>query len=61
MKHYTSHHGVPRKDFMDQGSSLTSKKVKYFCNSEGIENVYSPVNYHRATGYVERTIGSLKI
>ena len=60
MKHYISHHGVPRKIFMDQGSSFTSKAVKSFCNSEGIEIVYSPVNDHRATGCVERTFGSLK-
>ena len=45
---------------MDQGSSFTSKARKSFCNSEGIEIVYSPVNDHRATGCVERTIGSLK-
>ena len=45
---------------MDQGSSFTSKAVKSFCNSEGIEIIYSTVNDHRATGCVERTIGSLK-
>ena len=48
------------KIFMDQGSSFTSKAVKSFCNSEGIEIIYSPVNDHRATGCVERTIDSLK-
>ena len=31
---------------MGQGSSFTSKAVKSFCNSEGIEIVYS-VNDHR--------------
>ena len=60
MEQYISHHGVPRNVFMDQGSSFTSKAVKLFGNSEGIEIVYSPVNDHRATGCVERTIGSLK-
>ena len=60
MKQYISHHGVPRKIFMDQSPSFTSKAVKSFCNSEGIEIDYSPVNDHRATGCVERTIGSLK-
>ena len=60
IKQYISHHGVPRKIFMDQGSSFTSKAVKSFCISEGIEIIYSPVNNHRATGCVERTIGSLK-
>ena len=39
---------------------MTSKAVKSFCNSEGTEIVYSPVNDHRATGFLERTIGSLK-
>ena len=60
IKQYISQHGNPRKIFMDQGSSFTSKAVKSFCNSEGIEIIYSPVNDHRATGCVERTIGSLK-
>ena len=59
MKHYKSHHRVPRKNFMDQGSSFASKAVNFLCNSEGIETLYSPVNDHRATGCVERTIGSL--
>ena len=45
---------------MDQGSSFTSRAVKSFCNSEIIEIVYYPVNDHRATGCVERTISSLK-
>ena len=45
---------------MDQGSSFISKVFKSFCNSEGIEIMYSPVKDNRATGCVERTIGSLK-
>ena len=63
IKQYISHHvprKVPRKVFMDQGSSFTSKAVKPFCNSEGTEMINSPVNDYRATGCVERTIGSLK-
>ena len=60
MKQYISQHGVPRKIFMDQGSSFTSKAVESFCNSEGVEILYSPVNDHRATGCVECTIGSLR-
>ena len=60
IKQYISQHGVPRNIFMDQGSSFTSNAVKSFCNSEGIEIIYSPVNDHRATGCVERTIGSMK-
>ena len=51
---YITQHGVPR------GSCFTSNKFKSFCNSEGIELMYSPVNDHRGTGSVERTIGSLK-
>ena len=45
---------------MDHGSSFTSKAVKEFCNIKGIEIVYSPVNHPRATGCVERTIGSIR-
>ena len=36
---------------MDQGSSFTSKAVKSFCNSEGIEIVYSPVNDQRVSKF----------
>ena len=56
---YITQHGVPRKIHVDQGSCFTSNKFKSFCNSEGFELVYSPVNDHRGTGSVERTIGSL--
>ena len=37
-----------------------SNEIKAFCNGKGIEIIKSPVNDHRATGCVERTIGSLK-
>ena len=37
-----------------------SNEIKAFCNGEGIEIIKLPVNDHRATGCVERTIGSLK-
>ena len=56
---YITQHGVPRKIHVDQGSCFTSNKFKSFFNSEGIELVYSPVNDHRGTGSVERTIGRL--
>ena len=45
---------------MDQGSSFISEVVKEFCNTEVIKIVYSSLNNHRATGYVERTLGSIK-
>ena len=57
---YITQHGIPRKIHVDQGSYFTSNKFKSFCNSEGIELVHFPVNDHRGTGSVERTIGSLK-
>ena len=57
---YNTQQGEPRKIHVDQGSCFTSNKFKSFCNSEGIELVYSPVNDHRGTGSMERTIGSLK-
>ena len=42
--------------------ALCRMRLKYFvmCNGEGIEIIKSPVNDHRASGCVERTIGSLK-
>ena len=60
LKSYITNHGVPRKIHMDQGTSFMSNEIKAFCNGEGIEIIKSPVNEHRATGCVERTIGSLK-
>ena len=57
---YITQHGVPRKTHVNQGSCFTSNKFKSFCNNEGIELVYSPVNDLRGTGSVERTVGSLK-
>ena len=45
---------------MDQGTNFISNEIKAICNGEGIEIIKSPVNDHRATGCVERTIGSLK-
>ena len=45
---------------MDQGSSFTSAAIKLFCNSEGTQFSYSPVNDHGATSCVGRTTGSLK-
>ena len=42
---YITQHGVTRKIH-----------VESFCNSEGIEIVYSPVNDHRGTGSVEKTM-----
>ena len=41
-------------------TNFMSHNVQTFCTAEGIEIVQSPVNDHRATGCVERTIGSLK-
>ena len=35
-------------------------KGRNFCHTKGIEIVQSPVNDHRATGCLERTIRSLK-
>ena len=60
LKSYITNHGVPRKIPVDQGTSFMSNEIKAFCNGEGIEIIKSPVNNHRATGCVERTIGSLK-
>ena len=51
---------MPRKIHVDQGTSFMSNEIEAFCNGEGIEIIKFPVNDHRATGCVERTIGSLK-
>ena len=51
---------MPRKIHVDHGTSFMSNEIKAFCHGEIIEIIKSPVNDHRATGCVERTIGSLK-
>ena len=45
---------------MDQAAGFFSKEILILLNYEGIELIKSPVKDHRATGMVERTIGSLK-
>ena len=45
---------------MDQATGFFSNDIQSFCNYEGIELIKSPVKDHRATGMVERTIGSIK-
>ena len=44
----------------DQGTNFMSKEVRAFCHEQGIEILISPVNDHRATRCVERTIDSIK-
>ena len=45
---------------MDQATRFFSSKIQNLCNYEGLELIKSPVKDHRATGMVERTIGSIK-
>ena len=60
LKAYIIAHGVPRQIRVDQGTNFMSKEVRAFCHEQGIEILISPVNDHRATECVERTIGSIK-
>ena len=60
LKAYIIAHGVPRQIRVDQGTNFMSKEVRAFCHEQGIEIRISPVNDHRATGCVERTIRSIK-
>ena len=59
LKPFMVAHGVPRQIRVDQGTNVMSEEVRSFCHKEGIEMLISPVNDHRATGCVERTIGSI--
>ena len=45
---------------MDQATGFVSNETIYVRNYEGIELIKFPVKDHRATGMVERTIGSIK-
>ena len=60
LKAYIIAHGVPRQIRVDQGTKFISKEVRAYCHKRGIEILISPVNDHRATGCVDRTIGSIK-
>ena len=60
LRKYINTHGHPRKLHMDQATGFFSNEIQNFCNYEGIELIKSPVRDHRATGLVERTIGSIK-
>ena len=60
LRKYINTHGHPRKLHLDQATGFFSNEIQNFCNYEGIEFIKSPVRDHRATGMVERTIGSIK-
>ena len=60
LKAYFIAYGIPRQNRVDQGTNFMSKEVRAFCHEQGIEIRISPVNDHRATGCVERTISSIK-
>ena len=60
LRKYKNTHGHPWKLHMDQATGFFSNDIQNFCNYEGIELIKSPVKDHRATGMVERTIGSIK-
>ena len=60
LRKYINTHGQPRKLHMDQATGFVSNEIPNICNYEGIELIKSPVKDHRATGMVERTIGSIK-
>ena len=45
---------------MDWATGFFSNEIQKFCDYERIELIKFPVKDHRATGMVERTIGSLK-
>ena len=60
LRKYINTHGHTRKLHMDQATGFFSNENQNFCNYEGIELIKSPVKDHRATGMVERTIGSIK-
>ena len=60
LRKYINTQGHPRKLHMDEATGFFSHEIQNFCNYDGIELIKSPVKNHRATGIVERTIGSKK-
>ena len=57
---YINLHGVPRTIRTDQGTCFTSNTFVKYCKDLNIEQLFSPVDDHRATGQVERIIRVLK-
>ena len=57
---YIENHGIPRSIRLDQAKCLVGNQVKTFCNKNEIDIIEAPVNYHRATGMVERLIQTIK-
>ncbi len=60
MKDYVATHSTPHTLISDQGSAFTSHDFKSFCSKLSINQEFSPVNDHRGTGLVERTIRTIK-
>ena len=57
---YIYHQGVPRAIRLDQARCFTGKKFETFCSEINITPIYAPANNHRAIGFVERLIQTIK-
>ena len=57
---YIDLHGVPRTIRTDRGTCFTSNTFTKYYIDLNIEQLFSPVDDHRATGQVERIIRVLK-
>ena len=57
---YIALHGIPRTIRTHQGSGFISKEVREFCLEHNIKVIFSPVGDHRATGFVDRLIRTIK-
>ena len=57
---YISLFGTPKSIRVDQFTSFKSTEFVNFCDSQGIELIYCPIDDHRANGQVERCIQTIK-
>ena len=57
---YIENHGIPQSIRLDQAKCLVGNRVKTFCNKNNIDTIEAPVNSHRAIGFVERLIQTIK-
>ena len=60
LESYIRIHGLPHSIRTDQGSGFKNDIVQQFCSSKGIKHILSPVGDHRGSGFVERTIQTIK-
>ena len=53
-------HGIPRSIRLDQARCQTGNQIKAFCSQNNIQLIEAPIHDHRAIGFVERLMQTIK-